>query len=137
MATFEEGCNGSAVTAFSPSLGGGDAVTVNGGGGGQASREPFDIEDGKIVRCGLYFGRKWLQCQDTALQALDGESAPEGVIYATVSHGGGGQPTLSVHWGRSLPDNGVDASHRGLYAAFGYADQWTDIRRAATIVALD
>lgn len=122
---------------FVPFLGGGDSVTFGGGGGGGSGA--FDIEGGKVVRCGLMFGRRWLECEDKELRVLRGGQAPAGAIYATVSHSGAEEPKLSVNAGRELPENSLDASHRLLYRARGAgADaSWDDFRNAVTIMSMD
>lgn len=124
--------------SFSPNLGGGDAVSAGGGGGGGPGG-PFDMEGGKIVRCELVFGRLALTCGDAELPALAPGATPQGVIYASVSHAGTDAPALSVLHGDSLPENGLDVTNRALYRAVsgqGGRAEWSDVRRAATVVAM-
>ena len=121
--------------SFSPSLGGGDAVTAGGGGGGGLG-EPFDIEGGAVVRCALVFGRGLLECEDTTLPALAPGTDPSGVIYASVAHDGANPPELSVMHGESLPENGLDVTNRALYRAEGSPPSWTDMRKAVVVAAM-
>ena len=132
---------------FCPPLGEGAAVSTGGGGGG-GGLAPFDIEGSEVVRCGLFFGRTWVECDDTELSVLggnggndedgddedDGGGAASGVIFATVTHDGSGL-RLAVNHASQLPPNGLDVSHRGLYVA--KKGEWVDIRAAATIMAMD
>lgn len=133
----ESGANQLAPSvSFSPALGGGDAVTAGGGGGGGWG-EPFDIEGGKVVRCELVFGRLALTCDDAELGALAPNAEPQGVIYASVAHAGADAPALSVKHADALPENGLDVTNRALYrASGGHPATWTDVRRAATVVAM-
>jgi len=134
-----EGASTPAAEGFfiPPIGGGGDSVTFMGGGGSGSGA--FDIEGGKVVRCGLMFGRKWLKCEDKELGVLKNGNAPAGVIYATVSHGGETAAELSVNAGTSLPDSTLDASHRLLYAAEGSsgAKFWADYRSCITVMSMD
>ena len=132
MASVDQvlGAQTAASGFFNPMIGGlGGAVSV--GGGGAASPAAFDIEGGKVVRCGLAFGRQWLTCNDTAVSGLD---EPDGVIYAKVTHGSG-DPQLTVEQGDELPENALDVTHRLLYAAAG--GTWADYRSAPAITAMD
>lgn len=136
MAMVEQGANALAGSGFfNCMLGGGDAVTGGGGCGG-GNPAAFDLEDGKVVRCGLLFGRTWLKCEDTALGALADGRDPSGAIYASVSHRPGQSPELTVRHGSSLPENGLDVTNRLLYEATSDG-LWADYRNAATIVAMD
>ena len=123
---------------FNPMLGGDGAVTVGGGGGGGGMPAAFDIEDDKIVRCALVFGRELLTCDDTTVAELI--DSPVGVIYATISHGSGNM-TLSVAYSENdrPPDNGLDVTHRLLYKAEGGvgAKYWADCRGMPVVAALD
>lgn len=136
---FDEG-NGqlSAVGFFNPSLGGGGSA-VGAFGGGSSSEFAFDIEGENVVRCGLLFGRRWVECGDTKLDCLAPDREPQGSIYATVTHSTYGEPELKVEYGPELPENGLDVSHRLLYRAIGQAGSrsWADFRSAVTITAMD
>lgn len=137
MAFVDEGAAQPTGGAFSWPLGAGEAVTAYGGGGG-GLMNAFDMSDGKIVNCGLAFGRRWIECEDVALPALGSE--PSGAIYAEISHGGG-SVTLTVKHGARLPDNSLDVTHRLLYKASsgsgGSGRSWIDCRAAPAVSALD
>lgn len=133
----------SAVGFFNPMLGGGEAVGVSGGGAGGLGGV-FDIEDGRIVRCALAFGRKWLRCDDTYIAALEEGKTPEGVIYAEVDHSTTNLK-LSVKHEESgeLPDNSLQKSYRALYYACksGPIDkptmEWADVRFQPAMFAMN
>lgn len=132
---FDQGSNILAAAGFfNPMLGSGEsAVSVGGGGGGTSG--PFELADGKVTRCGLLFGRRWLTCEDTAIGNL---GTATGVIYATVAHPdeAGKEPVLSVRRGASLPESSADATHRLLYRADSAGD-WTDMRFAPLVMSMD
>lgn len=133
----------SAVGFFNPMLGGGEAVGVSGGGAGGLGGV-FDIEDGKVVRCALVFGRQWLTCDDTALPILSKDRTPEGVIYAEIDYSSD-SPTLSVNHksGENLPDNSLQKSYRALYYAYNSgtdgkpAMAWADVRFQPAMFAMN
>lgn len=117
MAIDQGNAQMSAVGFFNPMFGGGDAVSVSGGTGGGADIEgAFDIEDSKIVRCALVFGRQWLQCEDTKLDILGEDQIPTGVIYAEIDHSTT-KLKLAVKHDETghLPDNSLQKSYRALY----------------------
>lgn len=119
---FDQG-NGqlSAVGFFNPMLGGGVAVGASGGGTGvEGGLGVFDIEDGKVVRCALVFGRQWVKCDDTPLDILEEDGTPTGVIYAEIDHSSTSL-TLSVKHNKDgeLPENSMQKSYRALYYAYG------------------
>lgn len=119
---------------YVPPLGASDGA-VAAGGGCAGSLGAFDLDDNKVVRCGLMFGNVWLSCADTAVDLDD----VDGVIYATVTHNGGsGAPKLSVHKGTSLPESTLDATHRLLYEAVGGTDggAWADYRSCILVPVL-
>lgn len=131
----------SAVGFFNPVLGGGDAVSVAGGGaGGDSLGEVFDISDGKIVRCALLFGRQWLRCEDTSLSVLAENIAPSGVIYAEIDHS---SSSLKLHvkhnFSGYLPENSLQKSYRALYYAYysGSSWSWADVRFQPTMFAMN
>ena len=130
----------SAVGFFNPMMGGGDSVGAFGGGSGLGGA--FDIEDGKIVRCALVFGRRWLQCDDTSLPILGDDQDPEGIIYAEIDHSSE-SPTLSVKHdpSDSLPDNSLQKSYRALYYAYSSGSppeySWADVRFQPTMFAMN
>lgn len=133
---FEQGSNILAAAGFfNPMLGSGEAA-VSAGGGGCGFSGPFELDNGKVTRCGLLFGRRWLTCDDTAIGNL---GTATGVIYATVSHPDGTgtkDPVLSVQRGDSLPESSADATHRLLYLA-DRAGDWTDMRFAPLVMSMD
>lgn len=131
-----EGNQMPAQEGFAPFLGSGSPVSVSGGGGTTAGA--FDIEGEKVVRCGLMFGRSWIECDDEQLPVLAAGNRPTGVIYATVSHGSSA-PELSVRSGGALPASTLEATHRLLYKAEGHGSSsyWADYRSAITVVAMD
>lgn len=131
----------SAVGFFNPMLGGGEAVGVSGGAGGGLGGV-FDIEDGKIVRCALVFGRQWVQCEDTELSVLGEGTDPSGIIYAEIDHSSD-SVTLSVKHGTSLqlPENSLQTSYRALYYAYSSGSppawSWADVRFQPTMFAMN
>lgn len=132
----------SAVGFFNPLLGGGEAVGVSGGGAGGGLGGVFDIEDGKIVRCALVFGRQWVQCDDTTLPVLDGDKEPEGVIYAEIDHSSDSFELSVKHDASgSLPDNSLQKSYRALYYAYSSGDpptwSWADVRFQPAMFAMN
>lgn len=132
---IDEGASQPSAAGYFNFMLGGDSQAVTVGGGGSGSQGLFDIEDGKVVRCGLLFGREWLTCDDTGLPGLSAGAEPSGCIYATVSHRDGQPLALSVAQGGQVPDNTLDATHKPLYRAAGRA--WTDLRQAPVVLAMD
>lgn len=132
----DEGANRQTSMPFSWLLGA-DAPAAFVGGGG-VTTGAFDIEGDKIVRCGLLFGRRWLECDDTELDVLSGD--PEGVIYASVAHNGDrNTPVLTVKHGDNVPESALDVTNRPLYKATGAVSSrtWADLRSAITLVSMD
>lgn len=132
----------SAVGFFNPMLGGGDSVSASGGTGGGGLGGVFDIEDGKIVRCALVFGRQWVRCGDTPISILGEGETPTGVIYAEIDHSS--VPLiLSVKHDASgiLPDNSLQKSYRALYYAYSSGDpptwSWADVRFQPAMFAMN
>lgn len=131
----------SAVGFFNPMLGGGEPVSVS-GGTGSGLGGVFDIEDGKIVRCALVFGRQWVKCEDTSLSVLEAGNTPSGVIYAEIDHSSTSL-TLTVKHGvsGSLPDNSLQKSYRALYYAHASGDppkpSWADVRFQPAMFAMN
>ena len=111
----EEGQSTPVSGAFSWPLGGdGAAVAMLGGCG---TRGAFEIENGKVVNCCLYFGRRWLYVKDTELPA--GESF-SGFIVAKVDHHTQNDPSLSVEahsgsLGGGPGNNTESVTYRALY----------------------
>ena len=133
----------SATGFCNPMIGVGDAVGVSGGaGGGGGLAGVFDIEDGKIVRCALVFGRQWVKCGDTALGVLADGSTPSGVIYAVIDHSST-DVKLDVKHDASgnLPENSLHRSYRALYYAASSGDSttasWADVRFQPTMFAMN
>lgn len=134
----------SAVGFFNPMLGGGGAVEVSGGGAGGGLGGVFDIEDGKVVRCALVFGRQWVQCDDTSLDILGKDATPNGVIYAEVDHSSDSL-TLSVKHNSDLklPENSLQKSYRALYYAYNSGTTvkptktWADVRFQPAMFAMN
>lgn len=132
----------SAVGFFNPMLGGGESVGVSGGGAGGGLGGVFDIEDGKIVRCALVFGRQWVQCDDTSLPILGEDQEPEGVIYAVIDHSSDSVELSVKHDGSgTLPDNSLQKSYRALYYAYSSGTppvwSWADVRFQPTMFAMN
>lgn len=131
----------SAVGFFNPMLGGGDSVGAFGGGVGGLGGV-FDIEDGKVVRCALVFGRQWLTCPDAAISILGEDQTPMGVIYAEIDHSTG-SPELSVKHKADgvLPDNSLQKSYRALYYAYSSGTpptwSWADVRFQPVMFAMN
>lgn len=131
----------SAVGFFNPMLGGGDAVGVSGGAGGGLGGV-FDISDGKVVRCALVFGRRWVRCDDTPLSILGDDQTPTGVIYAEVDHSSDSL-TLAVRHKADgvLPDDSLQKSYRALYYAYGSGTpptwSWADVRFQPAMFAMN
>lgn len=140
---FDEGnAQLSAVGFFNPMLGGGDAVGVSGGGAGGSTTGVFDIEDGKVVRCALVFGRQWLQCSDTPLAILGEDKDPEGVIYAEIDHSSTDLELAVKHKADGvLPDNSLQKSYRALYYAYSSGTpptwSWADVRFQPAMFAMN
>lgn len=142
-----EGASTPAPSGFYlPLVGAGDAVSVGGGGSG-GTAGAFEMEFGKIVRCGLMFGRRWLSCADAELPVLArGDTA--GAIYASVYHPADDIPRLTVRHSAdgSLPASTLDVTNRLLYRAETYPGSvaegaarryWADYRSAITMFAMD
>lgn len=139
----------SAVGFFNPMMGEGGPVGAFGGAGGEGGLGGvFDIEDGKVVRCAIVFGRQWVQCDDTELPILGEDKDPEGVIYAEIDHSSSSSFAslkLSVkHDGSGiLPDNSLEKSYRALYYAYnsGTNDEpmmtWADVRFQPAMFAMN
>ena len=131
----------SAVGFFNPMLGGGESVSVS-GGGAVGLGGAFDIEDGSIVRCALVFGRQWVQCDDTSLPVLGEDEDPSGIIYAVIDHSSD-SIELSVKHDSSgnLPDNSLQKSYRALYYAYSSGSpptwSWADVRYQPTMFAMN
>ena len=130
-----------AVGFFNPMLGGGEAVGVSGGAGGGLGGV-FDIEDGKVVRCALVFGRQWVRCDDTALGILGEGKTPAGVIYAEVDHSSTSLKLAVKHKADgNLPDNSLQKSYRALYYAYSSgtppAWSWADVRFQPAMFAMN
>lgn len=131
----------SAVGFFNPMLGGGDSVSVSGGSGGGLGGV-FDIDDGKIVRCALVFGRQWVRCEDTKLDILQEGNIPTGVIYAEIEHSSYSL-TLAVKHNvdGNLPDNSLQKSYRALYYAYSSGTppvwSWADVRFQPVMFAMN
>lgn len=134
----------SAVGFFNPMMGGGGSVGAFGGAGVGGLGGVFDIEDGKIVRCALVFGRQWVQCDDTELPILGEDKNLEGVIYAEIDHSSDSVKLSVKHeGGDKLPDNSLEKSYRALYYAYnsGTTDEpkmtWADVRFQPTMFAMN
>lgn len=132
----------SAVGFFNPMLGGGDSVGAFGGGGGGGPGEVFDIEDGKVVRCALVFGRQWVRCDDTSLDILGEDATPAGVIYAEIDHSSSSVTLAVKHKADGvLPDNSLQKSYRALYYAYSTGTppvwSWADVRFQPAMFAMN
>jgi hypothetical protein len=132
----------SAVGFFNPMMGGGEAVGVSGGSGGGGIGGVFDIEDGKLVRCALVFGRQWVQCDDTALPILGEDKTPTGVIYAEIDHSSTSLKLSVKHKADgNLPENSLQKSYRALYYAYSSgtppAWSWADVRFQPAMFAMN
>ena len=110
---------------------------------GTCSQEiQFDIEDGKVVRCALVFGRQWVRCDDTSLEILGEDKTPTGVIYAARDHS---SITLKLSVKHKedgvLPDNSLQSSYRALYYAYSSGApptwSWADVRFQPTMFAMN
>lgn len=143
---FDEGNSQmSAVGFFNPMLGGGDAVSAFGGGaGGEGGLGGvFDISGGKIVRCALVFGRKWVTCSDTTLEVLGEGETPSGIIYAEVDHSSASLVLSVKHKeGSELPDTDLQKSYRALYYAYNSGGatpswSWADVRFQPAMFAMN
>lgn len=133
----------SAVGFFNPMIGGGDAVGVSGGAGVGGLGGVFDIEDGKIVRCALVFGRQWVRCDDTSLEILGEGKTPSGVIYAEIDHSSTSITLAVKHKADgNLPDNSLQKSYRALYYAYSSGANppvwlWADVRFQPAMFAMN
>lgn len=132
----------SAVGFFNPMLGGGEAVGVSGGAGGGLGGV-FDIEDDKVVRCALVFGRQWVQCDDTSLGILRENATPKGIIYAEIDHSTTSLTLAVKHTDGELPDNSLQKSYRALYYAYNSGTTgnptmtWADVRFQPVMFAMN
>ena len=127
----------SATGFFNPMLGGVASSDFFGGGvlGGASA---FDLVGDEVENCCLYFGRKWLCCDDTAVTLNPGW---RGFILAKVDHSSQSDPTLSVEQVAAASIDGMPSAakstpsvtYRALYFVGG--DGVVDLRGAPQIPA--